>query len=205
MARVQLILVWGRCVFVLMCTYKRSERGRERTSRLHVPNGSSVHLSLYSAACMSDFTWTGIRIFNMMAQDDKVELAHKGADKLRVCAFVSITRPHAFHTCQHTKATREAIESRGSCGICYSNGVWLFVCGVDTSLCYYVQLLLLSLWLVGINGIDVSRWGAYRESLTSLRLLYRIATSESLIRFIGTGHRALQGLMGMFKIITANK
>lgn len=54
-----------------------------------------------------------------------------------VCVFVCVSvsacvcvyfRAHTFHTCQHTKATWEAIESRSSCGICYSNGVWLFAC-----------------------------------------------------------------------------
>lgn len=60
------------------------------------------------------------------------------------CAHVHLCLfpcPH-FHTCQHTKATWESIESCSSCGICYSNGVWLFafanacVChGVNMCMC----------------------------------------------------------------------
>lgn len=105
---------------------------------------------------------------------------------VRPCPCTSARfRAHTFHTCQHTKATWEAIENCSSCGICYSNGVWLFVCLYQSdNMC----LRVLSSLLVGINGTDVSLWGAYRKSLTSLLLLQRDNDWLSFSMHIILGH-----------------
>lgn len=144
---------------------------------IYTPGSTHTHTHTRTLLCHISPRWADMKI----PQWDKVAgvllqgdiAAHGVSVHMRECVHVCVHVhlcffAHTFHTCQHTKATWEAIESCSSCGICYSNGVWLFVCLYQRD---NMRLRVLSSLLVGINGADASLWGASRKSLTSLLLL----------------------------------
>lgn len=114
----------------------------------HLPLGKHMHLSPHIhiqtyawriISLISYFTSVGIWLWTWDTATRQggagfsYEVTSQRIRRCAVCVNVSVSmcirvcfHAHTFHTCQLTKATWEAIESCSSCGICYSNGVWLF-------------------------------------------------------------------------------
>ena len=160
---------------VFTCLYTHWGPGRVRwsTTCLQIPNGSSTHLGPHthihthihtdcphiifhvSGHLIAEMWYHNMtrwsRIFSTRWHH-RTTVLYGNLLYVCVCVCVCVSacvcvyfHAHTFHTCQHTKATWEAIESRSSCGICYSNGVWLFACvyhSTNTCVCTRYHLCL---------------------------------------------------------------